>query len=63
MRSGGGSFMSPRLLGPNTKLLHLLAADLWLRRQFLEPQQVAQLLPGRTENYILLLLHLAGSLA
>lgn len=55
--------MSPRLLGPNTKLLHLLAADLWLRRQFLEPQQVAQLLPGRTENYILLLLRLAGSLA
>lgn len=33
--------MSPRLLGPNTKLLHLLVADLWLRRQFLEPQQVA----------------------
>lgn len=34
--------MSPRLLGPNTKLLHLLAADLWLLRQFLKPQQVAR---------------------
>lgn len=58
MRSGGGSSMSPRLLGPNTKLLHL-----WLRRQFLGPREVAELLPGRTGNHILLLPRLAASLA